>query len=203
MKAKVKYIIEKQNTSTATGSEYPDDPDEYYSDTENTENTENTTTITTVQKQKQQKVVYKSLIESNYKKPINGSRQDNFTRDDILKRLENCVSLKSIQDKQILEELPIFKTWIKYYNTTTRQFRTGGLLMKVMFPDYIMLINTAQNITWSVQLKDNIIYIPDQTIVKQTQKQKQQANRKEEMKEEMIKEKLYDMYKRGKLAVKK
>lgn len=198
MKAKVKYIIEKQNTSTATGSEYPDDYDEYYSDTENTTtnttNTTNTTTITTVQK-----VAYKSLIESNYKKPINGSRQDNFTRDDILKRLENCVPLKSIRDKQILEELPIFKTWIKYYNTTTRQFRTGGLLMKVMFPDYIMLINTAQNITWSVQLKDNIIYIPDQTIVKQTQKQKEESDRKEKM----IKEKLYDMYKRGKLAAKK
>lgn len=197
MKAKVKYIIEKQNTSTATGSEYPDDYDEYYSDTENTTtntNTTNTTTITTVQK-----VAYKSLIESNYKKPINGSRQDNFTRDDILKRLENCVPLKSIQDKQMLEELPIFKTWIKYYNTTTRQFRTGGLLMKVMFPDYIMLINTAQNITWSVQLKDNIIYIPDQTIVKQTQKQKEESDRKEKM----IKEKLYDMYKRGKLAAKK
>lgn len=197
MKAKVKYIIEKQNTSTATGSEYPDDYDEYYSDTENTTtntNTTNTTTITTVQK-----VAYKSLIESNYKKPINGSRQDNFTRDDILKRLENCVPLKSIHDKQMLEELPIFKTWIKYYNTTTRQFRTGGLLMKVMFPDYIMLINTAQNITWSVQLKDNIIYIPHQTIVKQTQKQKEESDRKEKM----IKEKLYDMYKRGKLAAKK
>jgi hypothetical protein len=198
MKAKVKYIIEKQNTSTATGSEYPDDYDEYYSDTENTTTNTNTTTITTVQKVAQ-KVAYKSLIESNYKKPINGSRQDNFTRDDILKRLENCVPLKSIQDKQMLEELPIFKTWIKYYNTTTRQFRTGGLLMKVMFPDYIMLINTAQNITWSVQLKDNIIYIPDQTIVKQTQKQKEESDRKEKM----IKEKLYDMYKRGKLAAKK
>ena len=195
MKAKVKYIIEKQNTSTATTSEYPDDYDEYYSDTENT--TTATTTVTTTQQGG--KVVYKSLIESNYKKPINGSRQDNFTRDDILKRLENCIPLKSIRDKQILEELPIFKTWIKYYNTTTRQFRTGGLLMKVSYPDYIMLVNTAQNITWSVQLKDNIIYIPDQTIVKQTQKQKQE----EERKERMIKEKLYDMYKRGKLAAKK
>jgi hypothetical protein len=200
MKAKVKYIIEKQNTSTATESEYPNDYDEYYSDTENTENT-TTTTITTVQQGG--KVAYKSLIQSNYKKPINGSRQDNFTRDDILKRLENCVPLKSIEDKRILEQLPVFKTWIKYYNTTTRQFRTGGLLMKVMFPDYIMLVNTAQNITWSVQLKDNIIYIPDQTIIKQTQKQKQQADRKQAMKEEMIKEKLYDMYKRGKLAAKK
>jgi hypothetical protein len=196
MKAKVKYIIEKQNTSTATESEYPNDYDEYYSDTENTTTTTNTT-ITTVQQGG--KVAYKRLIESNYKKPINGSRQDNLTRDDILKRLQNCIPLKSIRDKQILEELPIFKTWIKYYNTTTRQFRTGGLLMKVSYPDYIMLVNTAQNITWSVQLKDNIIYIPDQTIVKQTQKQKEEA----EHKEKMIKEKLYDMYKRGKLAAKK
>lgn len=195
MKRQVKkYIIEKQNTETTT-TEYNDDYDEYYSDTE-------TTTPTTTAEQQAGGRVYKSLLDTNYRKPIDGSRQDNFTRDDILKRLRNYIPLKTIQEKRILEKLPNFKTWIKYYNTTTRQFRTGGLLMKVSYPDYIMLVNTAQNITWSVQLKDNIIYIPDQTTIQETQRRKDKKDDNIK-KEEVIKNKLYELYKRGKLASKK
>jgi hypothetical protein len=193
-----KYIIEKQNTETTT-TDYNDDYDEYYSDTETT--TAPTTTVPTTTTEQQGGRVYKSL-QADYRKPINGSRQDNFTRDDILKRLRNYIPLKTIREKRILEKLPNFKTWIKYYNTTTRQFRTGGLLMKVSYPDYIMLINTSQNITWSVQLKDNIIYIPDQTTIEKTQRQLQQKE-EDNKKEQVIKNKLYELYKRGKLAAKK
>lgn len=193
-----KYIIEKQNTETTT-TDYNDDYDEYYSDTETT--TAPTTTVPTTTTEQQGGRVYKSL-QADYRKPINGSRQDNFTRDDILKRLRNYIPLKTIREKRILEKLPNFKTWIKYYNTTTRQFRTGGLLMKVSYPDYIMLINTSQNITWSVQLKDNIIYIPDQTTIEETQRQRQQKE-EDNKKEQVIKNKLYELYKRGKLAAKK
>ena len=99
-----------------------------------------------------------------------------------------------MKEKQLLTQLPNFKTWIRYYNTDTKQFRTGGLLMKVSFPDYIMLVNTAKNITWSVQLKNNIIYVPDPKIA--TQKEK------ENDKETAIKEKLFNLYKSGKLTTK-
>jgi hypothetical protein len=127
-------------------------------------------------------VKYSNLNSTGYKKPKSGSRQDNFNRDEILK------------EKQLLTQLPNFKTWIRYYNTETKQFRTGGLLMKVSFPDYIMLVNTAKNITWSVQLKNNIIYVPDPKIAKQKEK--------ENDKETAIKEKLFNLYKSGKLTTK-
>ena len=134
-------------------------------------------------------------LNTGYKKPSSGSRQDNFTRDEVLKRLENYIPLKTMKEKELLTQLPNFKSWVRYYNTETKQFRTGGLLMKVAYPDYIMLVNTAKNITWSVQLKNNIIYIQDPKIAKQKEK--------EQSKEEAIKEKLFDLYKNGKLTTKK
>lgn len=139
-------------------------------------------------------VKYSNLNSTGYKKPKGGSRQDNFNRDEILQRLENYIPLKTMKEKQLLTQLPNFKTWIRYYNTETKQFRTGGLLMKVSFPDYIMLVNTAKNITWSVQLKNNIIYVPDPKIAKQKEK--------ENDKETAIKEKLFNLYKSGKLTTK-
>ena len=123
-------------------------------------------------------VKYSNLNSTGYKKPKGGSRQDNFSRDEILQRLENYIPLKTMKEKQLLTQLPNFKTWIRYYNTDTKQFRTGGLLMKVSFPDYIMLVNTAKNITWSVQLKNNIIYVPDPKIAQQ--KEKENGNDKKE-----------------------
>jgi hypothetical protein len=175
-----KFIIKKQNTTDAGSSYTEDTGSSYVGDT--VSQTEND-------------YPFLSIVDSNYKKPITGTRQENYTRDDILKQLQNYIPLKTIQDKKILEGLPIFKTWIRYYNTTSKLFRTGGLLMKVVYPDYIMLVNTSRNITWSVQLKDNIIYIPNNAIVKQ--KEKEDKN-----KETLIKNKLYEMYKNGKLAKK-
>jgi hypothetical protein len=67
--------------------------------------------------------------------------------------------------------------------------------MKVSYPDYIMLVNTSNNLSWSVQLKDNIIYIPDQ--------RKVNYKKDEKDKEKLIKEKLYEMYQKGKLTTKK
>jgi hypothetical protein len=100
-----------------------------------------------------------------------------------------------MQDKKVLERLPLFKTWVRYYNTQTKQYRVGGLLMKVVYPDYIMLINTAQNLTWSVQLKDNIIYIPHPKVAEEKRQEKKRDN--------IIKDKLLEMYKQGKLTTKK
>ena len=57
-----------------------------------------------------------------------------------------------------------------------------------------MLVNTAKGITWSVQLDDNIIFIPDP--------EKQKEKLKEKLKEECEKDKLYKMYKAGKLKKK-
>ena len=194
-----KFIIEKQDTTATTAtSDYIDDYDEYYSDTEDV------TSSIPIRKRKDDKV-FTSIVNTDYRKPVSGSKQDNFTRDDILKRLVDYIPLKTMKEKQILQQLPVFKTWIRYYNVETKQFRTGGLLMKVSYPDYIMLVNTSNNISWSVQLKDNIIYIPDprKKNVKNDQKtQKEQKEKEQKDKENLIKEKLYDMYQKGKLTTK-
>jgi phage protein D len=190
-------IVEKQNTETTTDmvtatditTTYESD-DEYYSETEDT------STQTGGKK-------YITVSRKQYKKPPQGSMQDNFTKEEILRRLQNCIPLKTMQEKSILNDLPIFKTWIRYYNVEKRLFRVGGLLLKSGYPEYIMLINPNQNVSWSVQLKDNIIYIQDPRKQEMTRKQKEEERREKKEKERLVKEKLYEMYQNGRLAVKK
>jgi hypothetical protein len=179
---KKKIIINKQNTD--------------YTSTDNYTDTESTVPPL----EGGSNLRYKSLVDSTYRKSRDGSIQDNLTREDILDNLDNYIPLKTMQEKRILTRLPYFKTWIKYFNTKTRQFRIGGLLMKVEYPDYIMLVNTAKKITWSVQLKDNIIYIPEDIELNDSN---QIGNKIDKKKEKEIKDKLFKMYKNGELSRKR
>jgi hypothetical protein len=142
---------------------------------------------------------FQRISDSKYKKPSNGSKQENMEIDDIKKKLQGYIKLKTMADKKILTTVPPFKTWVRYINNETKQFRTGGLLMKVNYPDYIMLVNTAKNITWSVQLSDNTIFIQDP---KEMENRREKEKQKIE-KEETIKDKLYEMYKNGELQSKR
>lgn len=124
---------------------------------------------------------------SQVKKNSYQSVQKNFTDDEIREKLQGYVALRTMEQKKYLDSLPLYKTWVRYHNVNTNQFRTGGLLIKVSYPDYIVLQNTAKKITWSVQLDENIIYIRDPKIDDQ------------EKKDEKLKDKLLDLYKRGEL----
>lgn len=137
------------------------------------------------------KYKYNSLVNSDYKKSRTGSIQDNLTKDQIREKLQGYKALKSTHDKKQLLQLKPFKIWIRYFNTVTKEFRVGGLL-KIVDPElrYIMLVNTIQKLTWSVQLKDCIIFIPKDIQEKEQEKQKEQTT----------KEKLYRLYNQGKLA---
>lgn len=137
------------------------------------------------------KYKYKSLIDTNYVKPTNGTIQDNLTKDDILQKLKGYKALRSNDDKRILLTLKPFTVWIRYFNTKTNSFRVGGLL-KMVDPElrFIMLVNTSKNLTWSVQLKDCIIFIPKNIEIKT----------KTKLKEQTTKNKLYELYKQGKLG---
>lgn len=137
------------------------------------------------------KYKYTSITESNYKKPKDGSRQDNFTKEQIRDKLDGYKALKTSQEKRYLLTLKPFKVWVRYFNTVTKEFRVGGLL-KVVDPDlrYIMLVNTSKNLTWSVQLKDCIIFVPNNLEQKQLDKEKEQ----------ITKNKLYTLYRQGKLS---
>lgn len=135
---------------------------------------------------------FQSIVNTDYVKSNKGSLQDNMTKEQIKSKLVGYKSLKTPESKRYLLSLPLFKTWIKYYNPTTKQFRTGGLLMKVdKNMRFIVLVNTTKNLSWSVQLQDNIIFVPDPDHTN--------ANEEEQTKECETKEKLYNLYKQGRL----
>ena len=182
MKTK-KYVIEKEETS-ASKYDTSDITDSYIQDTD--------TEDTSLQGGSNQ---YKSIVNVEYKKPRSGSRQDNMGTDEIKKKLEGFIPLRNMQEKRILTSLPLFKTWVRYINKETRQFRTGGLLMKVEYPNYVMLVNTNKNLSWSVQLDENILFIRDPKLERQKMAEKER--------EKGIKDKLYDMYVNGELKTKR
>jgi hypothetical protein len=215
-KKQKKYIIEKQDTSTSNETtqtetdDYTETETGDYTETETGDYTETETGVETTERDnctetddgtetERDNCKFRSICDVKYKKPENGTKQENLTRDDVIKQLDKYIPLKTIKDKRYLEHLPLFKCWIKYFSLKTRQFRLGGLLIKVCYPDYIMLLNPTHKITWSVQLNDNIIYMPDPRLIDLNKSEKDP----EKSKERFIKNKLFDMYKRGKLTVKK
>ena len=125
--------------------------------------------------------------QGSKQQPTYNSTQKNLSEEEIREKLKGYVALRSMEQKKYLETLPLYKTWIRYHNIKTNQFRTGGLLIKTSYPDYIVLQNTTKKVTWSVQLSDNIIYVPDPKL------------KEEEKKDERLKDKLLELYKRGQL----
>lgn len=180
-----KLLIEKKDSSTTYSGNDSDFTDSY------DEDTELSSTDYKSKRSTRREVPFQSIVESNYKKPRAGSKQDHMTTDEIKDKLKDFIPLKSMAEKELLTTLPLFKTWIRYINKDTRQFRIGGLLMKVEYPDYIMLINTNKNITWSVQLKDNIIFVRNPRKIQEYIEQKEQDT--------IVKDKLFKMYKKGEL----
>ena len=73
------------------------------------------------------------------------------------------------------------------YITNDGLFRTGGILTKNGYPDYIVLLNPYKKISWSVNLKTNNIFMED---IRQKQKEKAE------------KDNLYKLYKAGMLRMK-
>lgn len=177
-----RFIIQKQDSTKSNDdvsditNSYAQDTDSYIEDTETEQGGG---------------ARFNSITRTKYKKPSQGTRQDNFTKDEIKKKLVGYIPLRTMKEKKVLEELPLFKTWVRYINAETRQFRTGGLLMKVNYPNYIMLVNTQNNLSWSVQLEDNILFIRDPSDADTYKKEKETV--------QATKDKLYEMYKRGEL----
>lgn len=198
---KKRFIIEKESTNTTSY----DDTSTFQTDTNSDEYyTENERSVNGYP--------FISIANTRYKKPINGTKQDLFTKDEIINRLENSIPLKTMEEKKILTKLPYFKTWVRYFNTKTKKFRVGGHLMKVVYPDYIVLVNLNNKISWTVQLKDCIFYINDPRLKNETvnntrklinnkiDNNSNNKNKSNENMEDKIKDKLYSLYKQGKLS---
>jgi hypothetical protein len=185
-----RLIIKKQDTET-TYRETESETSE--SETEQTDDLSYNidTNTNDVQAGGDFKPSYTRFVNNKYKIPKTGSIQDNLTREEILDKLDGYVPLRTLKQMEVLTTVPRFKTWVKYMNKETGKFRMGGLLMKTVYPKYIVLANSTNKLVWSVQLKDNIIFIrnPDEL----------QKEKIENDKIEQIKDKLYDMYINGEL----
>jgi hypothetical protein len=190
---KKRLVIEKRGTSSTTYSDSESQSESYLVDTDFTETEEG-------------KKLFQSLTQSDYKKPREGSAQDNMTIEEIKEKLKGYIPLRTIDEKKVLKRMPIFKTFVRYVNNKTRQFRIGGNLLKVEYPDYIVLGNLDMQMSWSVQLKDNIIFIRDPRLKRlddeekyQKRQEQREQNKALKDKEKLIKDKLYTMYKNGDL----
>jgi hypothetical protein len=176
-----KLIIKKEDTDTAT-------------ETVETTDVTTTTDFDTVGRRKYTRnpsTEYSSFVQSDFVPPREGTTQDNMTEDQIANCIEGYIALRTTEEKEVLTTLPIFKTWVRYYNIRTKKFRIGGLLMKVVHPTYIMLVNTSNQLAWSVQLKDNIIFIRHPEEIERERLEEERVN--------AIKDRLYEMYLNGDL----
>ncbi len=163
-----KFIVEKQDTATTT---------EYYDDTDTAVDELFSTTAS--HEDSERYVV---------------TRKKQLSIEEIKSRLQGFVLLQG-DELKVLERLPIFKTWVRYITKETMQYHHGALLMKVEYPTYIVLSLPEKKFNWSVQLKDNYIFVRDPKITLAREEQRK--------KEIAIKEKLYELYTKGELVLRK
>jgi len=110
------------------------------------------------------------------------TKQDIISSDkeQIRKKLENWILVP--EDYTYRVDCGI---WIKYINKNG-SFRNGGVLIKNASPEYFVLKNPIKSISWSVNLKENHIFIED-------------LEKKE--KEKKMKDLLYDLWKNGDIEI--
>jgi c-di-AMP phosphodiesterase-like protein len=143
-------------------------------------------------------------MDPHYVKPKEGTYQQNLTKENIINGLEGYRKLVTIEEKKMLNYIPLFKTWVKYYDTLKKEFRLGGVIIKNAYPVYIMLMNMKTKITWSVQLANNIIFIPEDKILENEVSIKSIIKKDTpKNKEDKQKEMLWKLYKNGELIRKK
>ena len=123
------------------------------------------------------------IDEDQYQKETNSIQdQINEDKDKVIAALENYVRIPY----EYCEHL-VLGARIKYISNEGL-FRTGGILIKNGYPDYIVLLNGYKKLTWSVNLRKNNIFMEDLRV-------------KEKIKKE--KDNLYKLYEAGLLKVKK
>ena len=109
------------------------------------------------------------------------SKQEKFDDATIKKHLENYTLVKNTNFKNVSGG-----DFIRYF--VDGKFRMGGVCMQNNFPKYIVLKNISNNITWCVQLGNPTLklYVKKKDLSKKTQDEK---------------DKIYELYKSGKLSL--
>jgi len=113
--------------------------------------------------------------------PECNSKQEKFDETTIKKHLENYTIIKNTNFKSI-----VGGDFIRYI--VDGKFRMGGVCVQNNYPKYIVLKNVVNNITWCVQLGNPTLKLYSK---------KKECTKK--MKEE--KDKIYELYKSGKLSL--
>lgn len=118
---------------------------------------------------------------------------DDYIRPDITK--QDIISSNKTEIKNRLEDwilVPneyIYKLdngiWVKYVSHEGK-YRNGGVIINNSSPEYIVLKNPINKITWSVNIKINHIFIEDQDKKKEIEK---------------MKNLLYDLWKKGEIVI--
>ena len=119
--------------------------------------------------------------DNDYVRPI-VTEQDRISMDTdmIYDRVKGLIKLP----KENYGDVPT-GVWIKYVSYEGK-FRNGGMLIKNGAPDYFVLKNIGRKITWSVNLKKNVIFMED---FKKRQLEKIEKN------------KLYELFKKGYVTI--
>ena len=105
---------------------------------------------------------------------------DAFTKKKIEQKL---IGYKKCNAKDLKILLPGDN--IRY--SVNHEFRGGGRVKIVKYPEYLVCMNVIKNVSWSVQLKDPTLIVWVRT------KQMQEEERQE-------KDKIYELYKQGQLV---
>ena len=106
------------------------------------------------------------IDEDQYQKETNSIQdQINEDKDKVIAALENYVRIPY----EYCEHL-VLGARIKYISNEGL-FRTGGILIKNGYPDYIVLLNGYKKLTWSVNLR-KIIFLWKTYVLKKKLKRK-------------------------------
>lgn len=169
---KGKYIVNIVNTSNSDNTNTSDDTRDFYYQSDVTSENESDMHIHNKQTDKtftgypvkrgRGRPRSTKPKSPKFKKPANGSKQDNFTKDDILNRIQGLTPFTTLEEKKILYKLQRF-AHIKYFDKRVNKFRTGGFLVKNNYPTNIILTSPKLNLTWSVSLSDDIILMINMT----------------------------------------
>ena len=119
---------------------------------------------------------------------FNQSPKPLVTIEQLRERLQNYKRIFEFDD---LASIPS-GTWVKYIIIPTKEYKSGGILVKNNYPDKFVFKNPKTQFIWSVKLSDKAFFIID--------KEKSNESR-EKVNDE--KNELYKLYKNGKLQMKK
>ena len=141
------------------------------------------------------------MVDDDYNKPRK-TIQDDLNQQEGRRRsnLEGYLRIPYEECELLMEGIRI------KYISNEGLFRIGGILIKNMYPEYIVLMNEYRKLTWCVDLRKNHIFMEDieeETSINTTSSNTNTSNKpdKGDLIEKEQKENLFRLYKAGLLSL--